>query len=32
METKTHYQVEYVEKPVAPVAFRTFEIPSTKSQ
>ena len=32
METQSHYQVEYVEKPVQPIALRPLEIPSKESQ
>jgi hypothetical protein len=32
METQSHYQVEYVEKPVIPISRSPLEIPSKKSQ
>ncbi len=32
METKTHYQAEYVEKPVIPVSLRILKDPIKDSQ
>lgn len=32
METQTHYQAEYVEKPVFPTSLRTLKDPSKNSQ
>lgn len=32
METQSHYQVEYPEKPVLPIAYRSLDIPAKESQ
>ncbi len=32
METQTHYQTEYVEKPVIPVSLRPLKDPTKDSQ